>query len=122
VNEPTASPLDANPSRSTKLRPLDSDRKNASPSGGAGGQVTSFTDPHTLMRIKSLQMRAKVVVEGFYSGLHGWGRAVQIEAICFIATATSRFSKTTSPRLLQAFADPGLRYERTAARERPAPA
>ncbi len=35
-----------------------------------GGRATSFIDPHTLMRIKSLQLRAKVVVEGFYSGLH----------------------------------------------------
>lgn len=31
---------------------------------------SSFVDPSTLMRIKSLQLRAKVVVEGFYSGLH----------------------------------------------------
>jgi uncharacterized protein (DUF58 family) len=29
-----------------------------------------FIDPRALMRIKSLQMRAKVVVEGFYRGLH----------------------------------------------------
>ncbi len=34
---------------------------------GGGG---SFIDPHALMRIKSLQLRAKVVVEGFFSGLH----------------------------------------------------
>lgn len=33
-------------------------------------QTANFIDPHTLMRIKSLQLRAKVVVEGFYSGLH----------------------------------------------------
>ncbi len=31
---------------------------------------TSFIDPSALMRIKSLQMRAKVVVEGFFTGLH----------------------------------------------------
>ena len=31
---------------------------------------SAFIDPSTLMRIKSLQLRAKVVVEGFYSGLH----------------------------------------------------
>jgi uncharacterized protein (DUF58 family) len=37
---------------------------------GAGSGPTSFVDPHTLMRIKSLQLRAKVVVEGFFSGLH----------------------------------------------------
>ena len=30
----------------------------------------TFIDPSALMRIKSLQMRARVVVEGFYSGLH----------------------------------------------------
>jgi uncharacterized protein (DUF58 family) len=29
-----------------------------------------FIDPTTLMRIKSLQLRAKIVVEGFFSGLH----------------------------------------------------
>jgi uncharacterized protein (DUF58 family) len=32
--------------------------------------AATFIDPHTLMRIKSLQLRARVVVEGFYSGLH----------------------------------------------------
>ena len=31
---------------------------------------TSLIDPASLMRIKSLSMRAKVVVEGFFSGLH----------------------------------------------------
>src|SRR6188508_1989111 len=30
----------------------------------------SFIDPVTLMRIKSLHLRAKVVVQGFLSGLH----------------------------------------------------
>ncbi len=30
----------------------------------------SYVDPRTLMRIKSLQLRAKVVVEGFYTGMH----------------------------------------------------
>jgi uncharacterized protein (DUF58 family) len=30
----------------------------------------SFIDPVTLMRIKSLHLRAKVVVQGFFSGLH----------------------------------------------------
>jgi uncharacterized protein (DUF58 family) len=37
-------------------------------SGQAGS--ASFIDPAALMRIKSLQLRAKVVVEGFLSGLH----------------------------------------------------
>ena len=31
---------------------------------------SSFIDPATLMRIKSLQLRAKIVVQGFLSGLH----------------------------------------------------
>lgn len=39
-------------------------------SDGAADVPASLIDPHTLMRIKSLQLRAKVVVEGFYSGLH----------------------------------------------------
>ena len=30
----------------------------------------SWIDPSTLMRIKNLHLRAKVVVQGFYSGLH----------------------------------------------------
>lgn len=30
----------------------------------------SFIDPPALMRIKNLQMRAKVIVEGFYAGIH----------------------------------------------------
>jgi uncharacterized protein (DUF58 family) len=34
------------------------------------GSSASFIDPQALMRIKSLQWRAKVVVEGFMSGLH----------------------------------------------------
>jgi uncharacterized protein (DUF58 family) len=33
-------------------------------------KTASFIDPAALMRIKSLQLRAKVVVEGFLSGLH----------------------------------------------------
>lgn len=36
---------------------------------GDGG-TASLIDPATLMRIKNLQLRAKVVVEGFYNGLH----------------------------------------------------
>lgn len=39
---------------------------SARTSRGASG----FIDPATLMRIKSLQMRAQVVVEGFMSGIH----------------------------------------------------
>src|SRR3954464_13906759 len=36
----------------------------------ATGGSTSFIDPAALMRIKSMQLRARVVVEGFMSGLH----------------------------------------------------
>ena len=32
--------------------------------------MVSFIDPQTLMRIKSLQLRARIVVQGFLSGLH----------------------------------------------------
>src|SRR3954470_5165084 len=32
--------------------------------------ASGFIDPATLMRIKSLQLRAKIVVQGFLSGLH----------------------------------------------------
>ena len=39
--------------------------------GGTGRvAAASFIDPAALMRIKSLQLRARVVVEGFLSGLH----------------------------------------------------
>lgn len=55
------------------MSPSQSSRTNdrtkiASPNSGLRG--TSYVDPRTLMRIKSLQMRAKVVVEGFYTGMH----------------------------------------------------
>ena len=36
----------------------------------ARGSNARWIDPSTLMRIKNLDLRAKVVVEGFYSGLH----------------------------------------------------
>src|SRR5688572_10850615 len=32
--------------------------------------AATFIDPHTLMRIKNLHLRAKIVVQGFLSGLH----------------------------------------------------
>jgi uncharacterized protein (DUF58 family) len=38
--------------------------------GGGGGGGAALIDPQTLMRIKSLQMRAKVAVEGFVKGIH----------------------------------------------------
>jgi uncharacterized protein (DUF58 family) len=36
----------------------------------APSSAVSFIDPHALMRIKNLQMRARVIVEGFYAGIH----------------------------------------------------
>ena len=42
----------------------------AAPPQRAARQAASFIDPHTLMRIKSLHLRARVVVQGFLSGLH----------------------------------------------------
>ena len=41
----------------------------STPAGAATG-ASSFIDPQTLMRIKSLHLRAKIVVQGFMSGLH----------------------------------------------------
>jgi uncharacterized protein (DUF58 family) len=38
--------------------------------GAAEGRAANFIDPQTVMRIKNLQMRARVVVEGFYAGIH----------------------------------------------------
>lgn len=39
-------------------------------SGREGGGTFDAVDPGAVMRIKDLPMRAKVVVEGFYNGLH----------------------------------------------------
>ena len=36
----------------------------------AKGASASFIDPASLMRLKNLELRAKVVVEGFLTGLH----------------------------------------------------
>ena len=38
--------------------------------GGASRIGGSFIDPQTLMAIKNLELRAKVVVQGFWNGLH----------------------------------------------------
>ena len=38
--------------------------------GQAGDRVGASIDPEALMRIKSLKLRAKLVVEGFFAGLH----------------------------------------------------
>src|SRR5215467_9074658 len=37
---------------------------------GNGSQYRSLIDPHTLMSIKDLELRARVVVQGFWHGLH----------------------------------------------------
>src|SRR5215218_78525 len=42
---------------------------NSAKSSG-GDTSSSFIDPLTLMRIKSLHLRAQIVVQGFLSGLH----------------------------------------------------
>ncbi len=42
--------------------------KTAEPAGAARG--ASFVDPATVLRITNLELRAKVIVEGFMSGLH----------------------------------------------------
>ena len=41
----------------------------ATPTAGHANDTASH-DPHALMRIKNLQLRARAVVEGFYNGLH----------------------------------------------------
>ena len=43
---------------------------SARPAAEQPPRRSRFIDPLTLTRIKNLQLRAKVVVEGFYSGLH----------------------------------------------------
>ncbi len=46
-------------------------RSPLEPRGGSPAPTpASWIDPAALMRIKSLQLRAKVVVEGFFNGLH----------------------------------------------------
>src|SRR6476661_6848620 len=52
--------------RWSKLRTV---THNRSPDGAARS-AAAFIDPAALMRIKSMQLRARVVVEGFLSGLH----------------------------------------------------
>ena len=44
--------------------------KSAGATPPPAATAASFVDPHTLMRIKSLQLRARIVVQGFLSGLH----------------------------------------------------
>lgn len=45
-------------------------QRNPNAAKPPGANAVSFIDPHALMRIKNLQMRARVIVEGFYSGIH----------------------------------------------------
>lgn len=52
--------------RWSKLRTVTHNRAPAS----AANSASAFIDPAALMRIKSMQLRARVVVEGFLSGLH----------------------------------------------------
>lgn len=44
--------------------------KNAAAEANQRASGLSLVDPQTLMRIKSLELRAKIVVQGFLSGLH----------------------------------------------------
>ena len=53
------------------MPPLDRPRPGTTtPSPSQGRLGAALIDPPTLMRIKSLQMRAKLVVEGFINGIH----------------------------------------------------
>ena len=36
----------------------------------AASTRTGFIDPSALMRIKNMEMRAKIIVQGFFNGLH----------------------------------------------------
>jgi uncharacterized protein (DUF58 family) len=49
---------------------VDYRRNVAAESSAAAARGVSFADPTTLMRIKNVQMRARVIVEGFYAGIH----------------------------------------------------
>ncbi|MHC4542749.1 MAG: hypothetical protein ACYS74_23715 [Planctomycetota bacterium] len=44
----------------------------AAPSGlgATDGRTGGMIDPVSLMRIKSMELRAKVIVEGFWKGIH----------------------------------------------------
>lgn len=44
--------------------------KAVSNSGGAGNQARGMIDPVALMRVKSMELRAKMIVEGFWRGIH----------------------------------------------------
>src|SRR4030095_9697772 len=57
---------DLTPMTRSTTRAATPKRSQGAPAAGAA----SFINPAALMRIKNLQLRAKVVVEGFLSGLH----------------------------------------------------
>jgi uncharacterized protein (DUF58 family) len=44
--------------------------RNIMPTNSTQQTSTSLIDPSSLMKIKNLQLRAKVIVEGFFSGMH----------------------------------------------------
>jgi len=46
------------------------DRVGPFRSQGAGGKAEGMIDPAALMKIKSMELRAKAVVEGFWRGIH----------------------------------------------------
>jgi uncharacterized protein (DUF58 family) len=58
---PDSAPSSDNP-------PATADRNSGAVRSSA--RRAAWIDPHSLMRIKNLELRAKVVVEGFYHGLH----------------------------------------------------
>lgn len=47
--------------------PVETDSQS---NAASSGPQSNWIDPKTLMRIKNLELRAKVVVEGFFSGMH----------------------------------------------------
>ena len=57
----------------------------------------SLIDPQTLMRIKSLQVRARVVVEGFFKGIH---QAVPIHGFSVEFSEYREYSPGDDPRFL----------------------
>src|SRR5262249_27149226 len=69
-DRPAAEPLE----RAAPLMPAPGRRRAFGPAprrrDEPGRTGASLIDPQTLMRIKSLQVRARVVVEGFFKGIH----------------------------------------------------
>ena len=63
-------PLPQTGSCTQEVRRQDMANANSNSNTSPAANVDAYIDPATLMRIKNLQLRAKVVVEGFYNGLH----------------------------------------------------